>query len=174
MQKCYIIFNSHFILYQEEFVGLDVRTFLPLCFHSCGLKLASPLALRDLDNTLLTTDLYYVGKWCWKLLLVECSCVSVNAVKKSTQELQPQQEQQKTVWQVCFSWILGPSIVDRKCIFWGEDLLFSPSSTRRPWQENANQEVSRNTISPFLPRTPSLFICFNMQTKLFRDEERDG
>lgn len=58
MQKCYIIFNSHFILYQEEFAGLDVvRTFLPLCFHSCGLKLASPLALRELDNTLLTTDL---------------------------------------------------------------------------------------------------------------------
>lgn len=43
--------------------------------------------------------------------------------------------------------------------FEGEDLLFSPSSTRRPWQENANQEVSRNTISIEHLHFPFASIC---------------
>lgn len=95
------------------------------------------LALLELHNALLTTVLS-VGKWCQKTLLAygfffnsegSRGKLCINAVKRSTQQLQPQQEQQQRVWQVCFSWILGLSIEDRNVSFGGKT-CYSPHLQR--------------------------------------------
>lgn len=64
-----------------------------------------------------------------------------------------------------------PQQMTRFCFF---IFIFIILSTRRPKKEDAIWEVSQKPISSFLLRTPSLSVCFHMQTKPFRDEERGG
>lgn len=68
---------------------------------------------------------------------------------------------------VFFCGILG---IENIFFYWGGLVILPIFQQRKPWQENANQEVSQDTISSF--RTHSLPICFEMQTKQLRDEER--
>lgn len=55
-----------------------------------------------------------------------------------------------------------------------ESALFFFFQQGSPRKKHTIWDVSQKPIGPFLLRTPSLSVCFHMQTEPFRDEERGG